>query len=121
MQILFTLEKAKKDVRRHFSKNPRASISAMYRNLRKDSSLSAYGDYVLFARIVNTLTDIGIVIKKKTLGYAMRQSPELKGKSILLKELMRPQRMFKYSFKLPRTELSKDSVYKLHSKGEKAK
>ncbi len=91
MQDIYTLDKAEAEIGRHFSKNRNATITAIYRKLRSLPALEPYGDYILFAVIVSVMTNMGIRIRAGLLMRAMRQSPELKGKTVLLRELLKPQ------------------------------
>lgn len=80
-------------IQRHFKKNPNASISAMFRNLRKLSYLSFIGDYSILSIIVTTISEMGIVISKSALQYAARQSEELKGQTTLLRQLLNDHKL----------------------------
>lgn len=74
-------------IQKHFEKYPAASISATYRLLRKRNSVSLFGDYPLLATIISTVSKMGIHIKKAAIARAARQSRELRGKTVLLKQL----------------------------------
>jgi hypothetical protein len=76
-------------VKKKFRKNPNSSISAIYRKLRGDSHLSLIGDYPIFSLILSEITSLGIKPKPTILRYALKQSNELKGKSLILKALLK--------------------------------
>jgi hypothetical protein len=80
-------------IQKHFSKYPTASISAMYRKLRSRKDLSSFGDYPIISIIVSTVLDMGLSIKRASLRRAFRQSSELKGKTLLLNQLINDEWM----------------------------
>lgn len=75
-------------IQKHFTKYPSASISAMFRSLRKSPNMSFFGDYPIVSTIVTTMQSMGIPVKKSSLKRACRQSEELKGQKLLLNHLL---------------------------------
>lgn len=95
------LEWAEAKITKHFQKNPRASISAAYRNLRKAPRLSFFGDYVLMCVVVGVLYELDIPIKKRSLQWAMYQSEELKGNRAVLHQLLNSELFVSYKSQMP--------------------
>lgn len=99
--IIQSLDGAKMKMQKHFTKYPNASISAMFRELRKSPSLYFFGDYVLLSSIVSTMQELGIEVKKRPLQRAIQQSPELKGQKALPRQLLNDQMAVGYNTKMP--------------------
>lgn len=85
------LERAKSISIKQFNKNPNASISALFRRLRKDKRFSLMGDYPIISTVLRTRHELGLRTDKTKLLYATRQSEELKGKKKLLNCLISMQ------------------------------
>lgn len=86
-----SLDKAEIIVKKHFRNYPKASVSAMFRKLRKDNRFSLIGDYPIISSILSNLEEMGIRRSKQQVFYATRQSDELKGKTIILASLFNSQ------------------------------
>lgn len=76
-----------------YIRNPRRSISATYRTLRKKSYISFFGDYPILAAVVTTIINLGITPSRFQVTYALNQSNELQNllkqeKSSLLNQLI---------------------------------
>lgn len=87
--------KAIQIVEKRFTKNPNSSISATFKKLRNNSSLSFIGDYILLAVILNTLKKMEIKSSRYQVWYAMNKSSELslfskQAKNALLEQLVKP-------------------------------
>lgn len=78
------LERAKNISIKQFKKNSNASISALFRRLRKDKRFSLIGDYPIISTVLQARHELGLKSDKNKLLYATRQSEELKGKKKLL-------------------------------------
>ena len=88
-EIFFNLNGARPLVTKRFTKNPRASVSAMFRALRKDTNFRYFGDFPIMSVIVESLNSLGIEVSRSALQFASRQSKELSGQSILYDELLK--------------------------------
>lgn len=86
--IINDLESTKERIKRHFTRHPQASISALFRGLRKSQNLYFIGDYPLMKLIVVTMHELGIEVRKRPLQRAIQQSSELKGQKILSQQLL---------------------------------
>ena len=62
---------------KRFVKNPRSSISSLYRSIRKDQRFCYLGDYPIIATIVRYISVLGIETNRPKISYVLRQSPEL--------------------------------------------
>src|SRR3989338_4677421 len=98
------LDSAKIKIQKHFSKYPSASISAMFRELRKSPSIFMFGDYSLIRLIVSTMQELGIEVRKRPLQRAIQQSPELKGQKSLPQQLLNDEMAVGYNAKMPQNE-----------------
>lgn len=65
-------------VRRLYIKNPRRSLSATFRRLRRHPRLSLIGDYPILAAIISTASEMGIKISRAKTLYAFNHSSELR-------------------------------------------
>ena len=79
---------------KRFTKNPRTSLSGMFRSLRKDDRFFYIGDYPLLANIVETIDSLNIKTNRPKLTHAIKFSPELnsltkKEKTSLLNQLFK--------------------------------
>lgn len=88
-------EYAKKITQGLFKKNPRRSISAAYRYLRKNPKLTFIGDVIILFVLVHTVRDMGIPISRKRVLYALNILEEMKTalkneKNHLLEQLIKP-------------------------------
>jgi len=88
MEIFQDLNIAVPVIQKHFSKYPQASISFVFRKLRRRQSLSFFGDYSLISVIVTTMRMMGIPVKRRMLRKTFNQSKELRGKISLLDKLL---------------------------------
>lgn len=85
--ILQDIEQYRPKVIKHFNKYPSASISAMFRDLRKSPRLSFFGDYPIMAFILEILSEVGIRVNRPRLLRATRQSNELRGRKAMIDAL----------------------------------
>lgn len=88
MRITHSLSRAKPGLVKKFTKNPNASISTAFRNLKKNPKYSIFGDYPIISLIVETMREQNIEISRQKVRYALKQSEELKGKSKLIDALL---------------------------------
>jgi hypothetical protein len=89
--IIQDLESVKPTIQAHFKRYPNASISAMFRRVRKSPRVSFFGDYPLISLIVTTANDMGIVVSRPALRRACRLTKELKGKVLMVDQLLNYQ------------------------------
>jgi len=82
-----SLDNAQEKVLKHFKKHPTASISAMFKNLRKDDRISLIGDYPIISVIVTSMYALNLRVKRRNVFKALRQSQELKGKRVIINSL----------------------------------
>ncbi len=87
--------KIKELTQNQYKRNPRRSVSACFRSIRRQKRFDLRGDYPLLATINSAIQEIGIHPNIKQVNYAFNQSEELKAlskgmKSELLKQLMNP-------------------------------
>lgn len=87
--------KIKELAKNQYNRNPRRSLSACFRSIRRQKRFDLRGDYPLLATITSAIQEIGIHPNIKQVNYAFNQSEELKSlskgmKSELLKQLMKP-------------------------------
>jgi len=64
-------------VKNAFAKNPKRSISALYRRARRNPRLSMIGCYPILAAITHTAIKMGIPFSRKGITYAFNKSAEL--------------------------------------------
>lgn len=86
--ILQDIRSVKPKIIKHFKRCPNASVSAMFRVLRKSPALSFFGDYPIIAFILEIIDEVGIKIKRPRLLRAIRQSPELRGQKLLINSFL---------------------------------
>ena len=79
------LSLAKPIIEKRFTKNPSASLSGMFKFLRRHSKFSAFGDYPIISIILSTLKEMNIRITKIQFLYGCRLSQEIKGQKTLLR------------------------------------
>lgn len=60
-----------------FARNPRRSISALYRRARSNPRLCLIGCYPILATIAHSALELGIKLSRKSVTYALNQSDEL--------------------------------------------
>lgn len=82
------IDRHRPKVMKHFKKYPSASISAMFRHLRKSTRLSFFGDYLLIAFIVDVLQEMNVLIRRPQLLRTIRQSADLKGRKVVVAALL---------------------------------
>ena len=75
--ICQTPEPAHKSALLNFQRNPRRSVSALFRRFRKELRFSLIGDYPLLGTIINAAGSIGIRFNRTKIAYVFRQSKEL--------------------------------------------
>ncbi|KKQ08911.1 hypothetical protein A3E66_04665 [Candidatus Daviesbacteria bacterium RIFCSPHIGHO2_12_FULL_37_16] len=114
------LESAKIKIQKHFAKYPQASISAMFRELRKSQSICMFGDYSLIRLIVSTMQELGIEVRKRPLQRAIQQSPELKGQKTLPRQLLNDEMAVGYNTEMPSNEPKDGKTTKASSQGGNA-
>ena len=114
------LDSAKIKIQKHFAKYPSASISAMFRGLRKSQSVIFFGDYALMRLIVVTMRELGIEVRKRPLQRAIQQSLELKGQKSLPQQLLNDEMAVGYIAKMPRSERKDGKTTIASSKGGNA-
>lgn len=107
MEIFQDLNIAIPVIQKYFSKNPNASICAIYKTLRRRQSLSLFGDFPIISIIVTTMQDLGVPARRRLLLKTFKQSEELRGKILLLDQLL--------SDKITHKDLSKMSYNKWNS------
>ena len=64
-------------VKNAFTKNPKRSISALYRRARNNPRLSLIGCYPILAVITHAAIEMGIPLSRKGITYAFNMSAEL--------------------------------------------
>ncbi len=69
-------EKAKEDIATSFKSGHRRSISALFRDLRKNRRYFLLGDYLVFWSIADAIRQLQQKYPKKEFSYALRQSKE---------------------------------------------
>src|SRR3989344_5916303 len=111
------LDSAKIKIQKHFAKYPSASISAMFRGLRKSQSVIFFGDYALMRLIVVTMRELGIEVRKRPLQRAIQQSLELKGQKSLPQQLLNDEMAVGYNAKMPQNEPKDGKTTIASSKG----
>lgn len=114
------LESAKIKIQKHFAKYPQASISAMFRELRKSQSISMFGDYSIIRLIVSTMHELGIEVRKRPLQRAIQQSPELKGQKSLRRQLLNDEMAVGYNSEIPSNKRKDDKTTNVSSQGGNA-
>lgn len=87
--------KIKELTQNQYKRNPRRSLSACFRSIRRQKRFDIQGDYTLLATIIYAIHELGINPNIKQVNYAFNQSEELKAlskgmKSELFKQLMNP-------------------------------
>ena len=102
--IIQDLESTKIKIQKHFAKFPQASISFMYRDLRKSQKVIFFGDYPLMRLIIVTMKEMGIEVRKRPLQRAIQQSPELKGQKTISKQLFNDGMAVGYNAKMSQIE-----------------
>src|SRR3989344_6784547 len=101
MEIFQDLNIAVPVIQKHFSKYPQASISFVFRKLRRRQSLSFFGDYPIISVVVITMREMGIPIKRRLLRKPFNQSEELRGQILLLDQLLSNEIPHKDFTKMP--------------------
>lgn len=106
------LNKAKPIIAKHWKKHPRASIGVMFKRLRNDKRFSGVGDYPIISMIVGTIRELGLEVERRKVFQAFQQSPELRGKRIIIDTLFSDQNhAHEFSFSTPkRVEKLKDDI-----------
>ncbi|MFC1700378.1 hypothetical protein ACFLZ4_01900 [Patescibacteria group bacterium] len=84
----YDLNEARPMIKRHFKRSKNASISAIFRKVKKDARFSVYADYPIASLITEVMNEMGIKTTKKKLVYALKDSKDLQGKSLLMKQLL---------------------------------
>ena len=118
--VIQNLDSAKMKVQKHFTKYPNASISAMFRELRKSPSICMFGDYSLIRLIVSSMQELGIQVRKRPLQRAIQQSPELKGQKTLPRQLLNDEMAVGYSTKMSQNRRSDGKTTNASSQGGNA-
>lgn len=115
--IIHDLESTKIKIQKRFAKYPKASISTMFRDLRKTQTLHFFGDYPLMRLIVVTMHELGIEVRKRPLQRAIQQSEELKGQKLLSRQLLEDEMAVGNSPKTPQDRQKQDETTIASSKG----
>lgn len=102
--IIQDLESVKPTIESHFRRYPNASVSAMFRRLRKSPRVSFFGDYPILSLIITTMNEHGIVAKKLAIQRVFWVSKELKGQRTILRQLVSNQLTTRYETQTPRTK-----------------
>lgn len=78
MNIIYQdLENAKRKIERIFTRNPHASPSATFRDLRSMVTVSFFGDYPILSTIFDIMNELGIQPTRFQINYCFNQSEEL--------------------------------------------
>lgn len=120
MEIFQDLNIAIPVIQKHFSKNPNASICAIYKILRRRQSLCLFGDFPIISIIVTAMQDMGIPVRRRLLLKTFRQSEELKGKILLLDQLLSDKITHKDFSKLSYNKWNSGETTIVSSKGGNA-
>ena len=102
--IIQDLESVKPTIESHFRRYPNASVSAMFRKLRKSPRVSFFGDYPILSLIITTMNELGITAKKLAVQRVFWISQELKGQRGVLHQLISNQLTTRYETQTPRNE-----------------
>ena len=102
--IIQDLESVKPTIQSHFRRYPKASVSAMFRKLRKSPRVSLFGDYPILSLIITTMNELDIVAKKLAVQRVFWISEELKGQRIILRQLISNQLATRYEPQMSRNE-----------------
>lgn len=105
-------------IKKHFLKNPNASISALFRKLRSLPYLSAIGDYPLLSLIISARSEIGVWVKRSSVRRAVRYSKELSGRKALVDQLLSHQITTQNSSKIAHIALNTNKLTNQSSKGK---
>lgn len=100
--IIQDLESVKPTITSHFKRYPNASVSAMFRKLRKSPRVSFFGDYPILSLIILTMNELGITAKKLAIQRVFWMSEELKGQRSVLHQLISNQLTTRYETQTPR-------------------
>src|SRR3990167_10472181 len=114
------LESAKIKIQKHFAKYPQASISTMFRGLRKSQTIIFFGDYALMRLIVVTMKEMGLEVRKRPLQRAIQQSPELKGQKSLPRQLLNDEMAVGYNTKMSQNKRNDGKTTNASSQGGNA-
>ncbi len=101
MEIFQDLNIAVPVIQKYFSKNPNASICAIYKMIRRRQSLSLFGDFPIISTIVTTMQEMEIPVRRRMLLKTFRQSEDLRGKILLLDQLLSVKIRHKDFVKIP--------------------
>ena len=78
MKIIYQdLEIVKSKVKRIYTRNPHASPSATFRNLRHMATVSLIGDYPILSTVFNIMNELGVQPTRFQINYCFNQSDEL--------------------------------------------
>lgn len=98
------LESVKPTIESHFKRYPNASVSAMFRKLRKSPRVSFFGDYPILSLIITTMNELGIIAKKLAVRRVFWISEDLKGQRSVLRQLLSNQLTTRYETQTPVNE-----------------
>lgn len=79
----------------------------MYRKIRKSPRVSFFGDYPVMSLIVTTINDMGIKVGRSALRRACRQSKELKGKILMVDQLLNYQLTHDFKHQMSKNKLER--------------
>ena len=103
MKTIQSTEWVEPIIRQKFEKNPRRSVSALFRYYRKLANLSLVGDYPLLHCIFSVAVSVGVSLSRSQVIYALNKSDELrhvekKTKGILADQLCNIQHVQSYKY-----------------------